>query len=202
MGPLDSPDASGIIAFTRHASAQHCPAAEGASNMANIPSCRTEPSRSRRGVEAVAAGRGEWNRKWVAHLYRRAAFGPTPAEIHKACQPRISEDARPAHGRRAGRGRAGWNSHRDRPSTTHEPRQPSRVVAVRHARGRPPAPREADAVLAQPLRHQQRQGPHDEADVRAERHPPQARPRQVPPVPARHEQGPGHARLARLEPAT
>jgi uncharacterized protein DUF1800 len=27
---------------------------------------------------------GEWNRKWIAHLYRRAAFGPTPAEIEKA----------------------------------------------------------------------------------------------------------------------
>jgi hypothetical protein len=29
-------------------------------------------------------GDGEWNRKWIAHLYRRAAFGPTTAEIHKA----------------------------------------------------------------------------------------------------------------------
>ena len=29
-------------------------------------------------------GDGEWNRKWIAHLYRRAAFGPTTAEIDKA----------------------------------------------------------------------------------------------------------------------
>ncbi|QEG32380.1 hypothetical protein GobsT_72350 [Gemmata obscuriglobus] len=27
---------------------------------------------------------GEWNRKWVAHLYRRAGFGATPAEIDQA----------------------------------------------------------------------------------------------------------------------
>jgi len=27
---------------------------------------------------------GEWNPKWIAHLYRRAAFGATPAEIEKA----------------------------------------------------------------------------------------------------------------------
>jgi hypothetical protein len=27
---------------------------------------------------------GEWNRKWVAHLYRRAAFGARPAELDKA----------------------------------------------------------------------------------------------------------------------
>ncbi len=27
---------------------------------------------------------GEWNRKWVAHLYRRAGFGATPPEIDKA----------------------------------------------------------------------------------------------------------------------
>jgi len=29
-------------------------------------------------------GDGEWNRKWITHLYRRAAFGATPAEIDKA----------------------------------------------------------------------------------------------------------------------
>jgi hypothetical protein len=28
--------------------------------------------------------KGEWNRKWAAHLFRRAAFGATPAEIEKA----------------------------------------------------------------------------------------------------------------------
>ena len=39
-----------------------------------------------------------------------------------------------------------------------------------------------------------------EAHVRAERHASQARARQVPAVPARHEQGHGDARLARLEP--
>jgi hypothetical protein len=27
---------------------------------------------------------GSWNRKWAAHLYRRAAFGATPAELDKA----------------------------------------------------------------------------------------------------------------------
>src|SRR6188768_2878169 len=27
---------------------------------------------------------GEWNPKWVAHLYRRAAFSATPAEIETA----------------------------------------------------------------------------------------------------------------------
>lgn len=27
---------------------------------------------------------GEWNRKWVAHLFRRAAFGATPAEADRA----------------------------------------------------------------------------------------------------------------------
>ena len=27
---------------------------------------------------------GDWNRKWAAHLYRRAAFGATPPEIDKA----------------------------------------------------------------------------------------------------------------------
>ena len=27
---------------------------------------------------------GQWNRKWVAHLYRRGAFGPTPADTERA----------------------------------------------------------------------------------------------------------------------
>src|SRR5262245_12210573 len=26
----------------------------------------------------------EWNRKWASHLFRRAVFGPAPAEIDKA----------------------------------------------------------------------------------------------------------------------
>ena len=29
-------------------------------------------------------GTDEWNRKWVAHVFRRAAFGASPDEIEKA----------------------------------------------------------------------------------------------------------------------
>jgi hypothetical protein len=28
--------------------------------------------------------KGDWSRKWAAHLYRRAAFGPGPAELDAA----------------------------------------------------------------------------------------------------------------------
>jgi hypothetical protein len=34
---------------------------------------------------------GEWNRKWAAHLYRRAAFGPTPADIDAALKDGVAK---------------------------------------------------------------------------------------------------------------
>ena len=34
---------------------------------------------------------GEWNRKWVSHLYRRAGFGATPAETDKAIADGLSK---------------------------------------------------------------------------------------------------------------
>ncbi len=34
---------------------------------------------------------GEWNRKWIAHLFRRAGFGATPAEVDKALAQGLSK---------------------------------------------------------------------------------------------------------------
>jgi hypothetical protein len=35
-------------------------------------------------AEAWAAAKPTWNAKWIGHLYRRAAFGPSPADIKQA----------------------------------------------------------------------------------------------------------------------
>jgi hypothetical protein len=42
---------------------------------------RVDPSEAWKPWQPAA---GEWNRRWIAHLYRRAAFGPTAADIERA----------------------------------------------------------------------------------------------------------------------
>ena len=72
-------------------------------------------------------------------------------------------------GRSAGRSprRSTTRPHRRR---DRRPRRSTpRLVALLHAPGRPPAPREVDAVLAQPLRHEPRQGPGPGPHVPPER---------------------------------
>ena len=64
-----------------------------------------------------------------------------------------------------------------------------------------PAAREADALLAQPLRHQQRQGAERRLHARPVRADAQARPRQLRDAAAGDVARPGHAGLAR-QPAT
>ena len=62
-----------------------------------------------------------------------------------------------------------------------------------------PAPRADDPVLAQPLRHLERQGPEHRADAAPERPAPRARPGRLPRPARRDRQGPGDADLARLD---
>ena len=128
-----------------------------------------------------------WGRKWAAHLYRRAAFGPSREDLLEAerlglegtldlllrgqarCRGGPGDpDRRRPHRRRARRRR----------------RAAPRLVALLHAPGRPPAPREDDPVLAQPLRHQHRQGAGPGPDVPPELPAAPARPGPVRPVPA------------------
>ena len=105
--------------------------------------------------------RRPWGRKWAAHLYRRAGFGPSRDDLAEAERlgPEGTLDlllrGRPdAAGARGDAERRRPDRRRDRRSRRSAPR----LVAVLHAPGRPPAAREDDAVLAQPLRHQHRQG--------------------------------------------
>ena len=140
-----------------------------------------------------------WDAAKVAHLHRRAGFGATWADLTRDLKdgPAASVDRylRPRtltadeqgilDSLRPGRPRLG----RRRP--------PQGVVAVPHPLRPRPAAREADAVLARPLRHQQPQGEQHPADARPERAVPQARPRPVRRPAVRRRRRRRHARLAR-----
>ena len=109
-----------------------------------------------------------WDRKWAAHLYRRAAFGYSREELIEA--ERLGLQGTLDLLLRAGptRRRSLETLDRRRPArrrARRRRRSASRLVAVLHAPGRPPAAREADAVLAQSLRHQPGQGAEPDADV-------------------------------------
>ena len=118
----------------------------------------------------------------------RASWPPGTLELLLRGRPEARGDRGDAGRRRPDRRRE-----RRRRRTT------PRLVAVLHAPERPPAAREDDAVLAQPLRHQPRQGAEPGPDVRPERAAAQPCPGQVRPVAAGDEPGRGHAGLARLQ---
>ena len=141
--------------------------------------------------------------KWAAHLYRRAAFGAKPRGAPGSREARPREHARPAA---PGSSRTPPTSFRRSSTSAESPRRATterhrtpRLVALLHAARRPPAPREADAVLAQPLRHQHRQGARRDPDVPPELPAARARARQVRPVASGDQPRRRHARLARLQ---
>ncbi len=143
-----------------------------------------------------------WGRKWAAHLYRRAAFGASREDLLEAerlglqgtldllCQGRPHADRGPGNpGRCRPHRRRGRRRRRSTP----------RLVALLHAPGRSSAPREDDPVLAQPLRHQPRQGAEPDPDVRPELPAAQARPGPIRPIAPGDQPGRGHAGLARFQ---
>ena len=142
---------------------------------------------------------GARDRKWRPTLYRRAAFGrDQAADLDKALAdgpPKTLDRLEPTSEPDADDRLAAYRSRQ----VLQRHHQPPDVVALRDARKRAPGPREAHPLLAQPLRHQLRKSPQHEAHVRAERDDAQARAGQVPPVPARYEQGHGHVDLARFQ---
>ena len=144
-----------------------------------------------------------WGRKWAAHLYRRAGFGPSREDLARGRAPRLRGHARPA-APRAARCRGG----RGDPRRTSAASPPERDDSGDQLRGW-----WLYRMLqgGHPLREKMTLFWHDHfATSLAKVLDPAlmfrqngllraARPRAVRPVPASHEQGPGHARLARLQ---
>ena len=162
-----------------------------ASMIANRPLEAIDPAEAWQPWRPTAAD--PWGRKWAAHLYRRAAFGASREELVEAERlgPEGTLDLL-LRGRPEADGLAATLVRRrpHRRGARRWRRAAARLVAVLHAPGRPPAPREADPVLAQPLRHQHRQGARPEPDVPPELPAPRARP------------GPVRARCSRRSAAT
>ena len=141
--------------------------------------------------------------KWAAHLYRRAGFGPTRASCEDAVAAGMDatvdrlfaapkETRQPSAGCR--RPAAGVNPMTGMPDATGQAAILRAAWLQRHDRRGRAAPREADAVLAQPLRHQHREGHDGAADGAAGRAAVQARPRQLPADAPGDQPRPGDAR--------
>ena len=101
-----------------------------------------------------------WNLKWAGHLYRRAAFGGSPAELNEAVTRGL-----PATLDLLLKGRPGADDLEKTliPSAVAPPSAPTSLSCgawwlYTMLNGGRPAQRKDDAVLAQPLRHQHRQG--------------------------------------------
>ena len=140
-----------------------------------------------------------WDLRKVAHLHRRAGFGATRAELLRdlAAGPEASVErlfhppAAPHRGRRGDR--------RPAPDGADvvEPRPAQGLLAQPHPPRARPAPREADPVLARPLRHQQQEGRVGRAHGPAERDAANPRPGRLRRAAGGDHRRPGHARLAR-----
>ena len=143
-----------------------------------------------------------WNRKWAAHLLRRAAFGYSREELIEAerlgpqatldllleGRPQAAGGPGDAHGRRP----AGRRARRGR-------RPASGLVALLHAPGWPSPARKAHALLAQSFRHQSGQGAEPRADVPSELPAPRARAGPFRPVASGDQPRRRDARLARFQ---
>ena len=140
-----------------------------------------------------------WDLRKVAHLHRRAGFGATRAELLRdlAAGPEASVDA--AVPARPAADRGGRGDRRPAPdgAVVVEPRPAQGLLAQPHPPRARPAPREADPVLARPLRHQQQEGRVGRAHGPAERDAADPRPGRVRRAARGDHRRPGHAGLAR-----
>ena len=110
-----------------------------------------------------------WGRKWAAHLYRRAAFGSSREELDRGRAPRLEGTLDLLlRGKAPRRGSPGEFDRRRRIAADRRRggEQLRGWWLYGHARRRPPAPREADSVLAQRFRDQPRQGAEPEVMLR------------------------------------
>ncbi len=140
-----------------------------------------------------------WDLRKVAHLHRRAGFGATRAELLRdvAAGPEASVERLfhpPQLPTEEARG-----DRRPAPDGADlvEPRPAQGLLAQPHPPRARPAPREADPLLARPLRHQQQEGRVGRAHGPAERDAANPRPRRLRRAPGGDHRRPGHARLAR-----
>ena len=127
------------------------------------------------------SAKAPWDVRRVGHLYRRAAFGSTLADLESGLKNGPEKTIAGAARRRPRAGRV-RRAH-DAPGREHRQEQQrravARLVADADAVLAASAPGEAHALLAQPLRHQQRQGAERPLHARAVRPAAQARPGQL-----------------------
>ena len=140
-----------------------------------------------------------WDLRKVAHLHRRAGFGATRAELLRdlAAGPEASVERLFQPPRSAARGGRGDRRPAPDGAVVVEPRPAQGLLAQPHPPRARPAPREADPVLARPLRHQQQEGRVGRAHGPAERDAADARPGRVRRDARGDHRRPGHAGLAR-----
>ena len=122
------------------------------------PIDKVDPARAWQPWEPGA--KDPFNLKWAGHLFRRAGFGASLSRpAHRRREgTRRHPDAHPRR-RRGGRGaRASAGRRRRQDGERRQAGRAARLVGLLHGPHRPAAAREDDAVLAQPLRHQHRQG--------------------------------------------
>ena len=128
-------------------------------------------------------GPNPWDLRKAGHLYRRAAFGATWAELAGRRRRRAGQRRRQA-APRPGRRRVRRRTAKTMAASIGRFNNDGQLAAwwlYRLLYGQPaPAAREDDAVLAQPLRHQQRQGPQRRLHARPVRADAPARPGQLP----------------------
>ena len=142
-----------------------------------------------------------WSLRWAGHLYRRAAFGGTLAELRQAVKagPQATID-RLLAGEPEAKNYESMLAETGVSIAKTEDEAALRgwwLYAMLNS-GHCAAGKD-DSVLAQPFRDQHCQGPQHGSDARSKPDAPEIRPRQLPVHAGRYQPRPRHARLARFQ---